>query len=68
MKFPPAFLLLPISGMACLVLALPMFVFLCFRADFLNTNILYPKHYYYVFKRTYAAITQSNGRVSKKTL
>ena len=108
--FPPAFLLLPLSGIGALAVLLPMFVFLCFRVslfcclllwlpptpkpnltdrrnqpnsfsppprsttqlspqgDFENTNILFPSHYAYVFRRTYASLAQNNGKVSKKTL
>mmetsp|Transcript_3107 Transcript_3107/g.11246 ORF Transcript_3107/g.11246 Transcript_3107/m.11246 type:complete len:132 (-) Transcript_3107:96-491(-) len=66
--FPPAFLLLPLSGIGALAVLLPMFVFLCFRGDFENTNILFPSHYAYVFRRTYASLAQNNGKVSKKTL
>ncbi len=67
-RFPPAILLLPVSGVAALALVLPMFVFLCFRDDFLNTNILFPSHYLYVFKRTYGSVLRNNGKVSKKTI
>uniref|UniRef100_A0A7S1HRD3 Dolichol phosphate-mannose biosynthesis regulatory protein n=2 Tax=Eukaryota TaxID=2759 RepID=A0A7S1HRD3_9EUKA len=67
-SFPPAFLLLPVSGIGALALVLPMFVFLCFRDDFVNTNIIFPSHYLYVFKRTYGSVLRNNGKVSKKTI
>ena len=38
------------------------------QGDFENTNILFPSHYAYVFRRTYASLAQNNGKVSKKTL
>jgi len=66
--FPPALILLPLSGIGALALVLPMFVFLCFRKDFLHTNIIFPSHYLYVFRRTYASLIHNNGQVSKKTL
>ena len=31
--------------------------------DFLNTNIIFPKHYFYVFRRTYASVLNNNGKV-----
>mmetsp|Transcript_4618 Transcript_4618/g.8100 ORF Transcript_4618/g.8100 Transcript_4618/m.8100 type:complete len:122 (-) Transcript_4618:473-838(-) len=62
-QYPVAFILLPISGIGALALILPMFVFLCFREDFLHTNIVYPKHYFYVFRRTYSTVLQNNGKV-----
>merc|ERR1711934_841344 len=68
LRFPLAGILLPVSGIGALALVLPIFVFLCFRNDFLNTNIIFPKHYFYVFRRTYASVLNNNGKVSKKTL
>ena len=33
------------------------------QEDFLHTNIVYPKHYFYVFRRTYSTVLQNNGKV-----
>ena len=67
-KSPFFVILFPLLGAVFLTALLPIATYATYPADFPGKNLLIPKHFFHIAKKTWGSLSQNNGKVKAKDL